>query len=298
MKDLRIEIFSPAKINLFLAVMGERGDGFHELLSLVGQVKFGDTLRMELVKGEEDRIECDVDCVPVGGDNLIMRAIVEVRRRFSFSEGVRVKLEKRIPMGAGLGGGSSNGVAALKGLNSLLGGVLSKKEMKEIAMRLGSDCPIFLEEGVVVVRGRGEEVERVGVEVEEQIRGQRVMIFKPGFSINTGWAYGEMRKRPECYIKEEDGKKMLEEGLGKILQGGGLEGILYNNFEDVIFGEHLELREVRKILYKDFNVRGIMSGSGSACFLILKADSDVEGIKKRIEKVLGKGIFIVETVIG
>lgn len=290
-----LEVFSPAKINLFLTVIGERGDGYHDILSLVGTISFGDILRIELVSGGKDSIECDVQGVPLGEENLILKAIRAIRRKHSFSEGVKVYLDKKIPMGAGLGGGSSNGVVTLKALNELLDGVLSKEEMREMALGLGSDCLIFLEEGLKVVRGRGDKVERAGIELEERIRGRRVVIFKPKFSINTGWAYGEMRKHSESYVNERDSEVALDVGIGRLLKGMELEGILYNNFENVIFRKYPELKRMMKILYEEFNVKGLLSGSGSACFVLLRPENDGEEIKRRIEEELGEGIFVVET---
>lgn len=297
MKHHSLQIFSPAKINLFLAVMGEREDGFHEVLSLVAKVKFGDRLEIALVEGMQDQIECDNEDVPVGRENLIMKAIMEIRQRYEFSAGVKVKLNKRIPMGAGFGGGSSNGVAVLKGLDRLLGGVFDKEEMKKIAMCVGSDCPLFLEEGLVVIRGRGEESEKVVKELGERIRGQRVIIFKPEYSINTGWAYKEMKKNPEHYLIKKDAEVALSTGIERLINGNELASILYNNFEHVIFMAYPDLRQMMTILYQEYQVEALLSGSGSGCFFLLKEDSDVRVIKKRIQEILGKSIFLVETAI-
>lgn len=290
-----IEVFSPAKINLFLAVIGERGDGYHDILSLAGTVKFGDFLKIELVPEGKDIIECRVAGVPLGEENLIMKAIKAVRQKHTFSAGVKVCLDKKIPMGAGLGGGSSNGVVTLKALNELLGGPLSKEEMREIALGLGSDCLIFLDEGLKVVRGRGEDVVRAGIELEEKIKGRGVIIFKPKFSVNTGWAYEEMRKNPGIYVNERDAEVALNVGIGRLLKGMELEGIFYNNFENVIFKKYKELKRMMDVLYEEFNVKGLLSGSGSACFVLLRPGSDGEEIKNRIKEELGEGIFVVET---
>ncbi|PWU07441.1 MAG: 4-(cytidine 5'-diphospho)-2-C-methyl-D-erythritol kinase [Verrucomicrobia bacterium] len=290
-----IEKKSVAKLNLFLAVLGKRSDIYHDILSLVARVRFGDNLRMELVPGGEDKIECDVCGVPLGEENLIMKAIGEVRKRVKFREGVRVILDKKIPMGAGLGGGSSNGVATLVGLNELLGKVLREEELRTIAKSMGSDCLFFLEEGVKVIRGRGDEVERVGIGIEERISGKRIIIFKPQYSIATAWAYGEMAKRPELYIKQRDAEVALDVGLGRLLKGEGLEGLLYNNFEYVIFEKYPELKKLMKELYEEFHVKGLLSGSGSACFVLMNLESDSEGIKRKIKEVLGEEIFMIET---
>lgn len=295
-----IEIFSPAKVNLFLGVIGERGDGYHEIVSLVGKLDFGDVLRIGLGEagsgeGDADLVICEDSRVPVGGDNLIIKAVRGFRRRYAFGNRVRVVLDKRIPMGAGLGGGSSNAVAVLKGLNELLGGVLGEKELREIAWEVGSDCALFLEDGVVFVRGRGEVVEPV-VGVWEKLRGMRLLVFKPGFSVDTGWAYGKLQELGK-YVRREEIAGVVESwrGFGDSVDLREM-GILYNSFEDVVFNEYRELGELVSGLRKD-GVKCLMSGSGSACFCVLEEGvgvGDLGWLKECVREKLGGEIFMVE----
>lgn len=289
-------VFSPAKINLFLGVTGIRKDGYHELLSLIVKLAFGDHLEIELVDGR-DSLECDYPGLPVPEDNIIMKAITAFRRRYAFENGVKIRLDKRIPIEAGLGGGSSNAVAALKGLNKLLGGVLNHADLMEIAADLGSDCPVFLEDGPAIVRGRGEVINAVDPGLKVGLTGKRLLIFKPKFSVNTRWAFAQMALSPRFYIEAEDAEFILNEGVHSYLATGDLGVILYNNFEKVIFEEHGELGQLMMNLKKQLGVWGLLSGSGSACFCILQEDSDLLAIRMMIEDVLGKDVFIIETTI-
>jgi 4-diphosphocytidyl-2-C-methyl-D-erythritol kinase len=135
-------VFSPAKLNLFLAITGRRNDGFHDLVSVVAPLGWGDTLRAEAAG--EFSIACDAPAVPRDETNLILKAATAFRSVTGWRGGARFVLEKRIPIGAGLGGGSSNGVAALRALNKMAGEPLGPAQLAEIAAQLGSDCPLFL----------------------------------------------------------------------------------------------------------------------------------------------------------
>lgn len=291
-----IEEFSPAKINLFLGIVGKRKDGYHELLSLVTRVAFGDHLRIKLV-AEQDSLECDYPGLPLDSDNIIIQAVKAFRRRYAFENGVKIFLDKKIPLEAGLGGGSSNAVAALKGLNQLLGKPLSQEDLMEIAITLGSDCPLFFLDGPAFVRGRGEIVDNVDAVLKKNLIGQKILIFKPKFSINTQWAFLQMTLNTNFYIDPEAAEFFLKEGIDNFLLSGDLSGILYNNFEKVIFEKYKELGEFMKNLKMQFAVEALLSGSGSACFCVVNPNSDVLGIKNMIKDTLGKDIFIVETTI-
>ena len=208
-------VFSPAKINLFLAVTSRRADGYHDLVSVVAPVEFGDTLRIEAGPAGEFGLECDDAAVPAGEENLVLRAAWLFAEKTGWGGGAKFFLEKRVPMGAGLGGGSSNAVAALRGLNSLAGELLGSAELAAMAARVGSDCALFLPGGPVVMRGRGERVEPLSTETAARLRGLRVLIFKPGFSIGTSWAYGQLAADGEKnYLAAAEAEARLAAWLG------------------------------------------------------------------------------------
>lgn len=280
-----------------MAVTEEYDAGFHEILSFVAQLQFGDYLQIELVENAQDEIHSDFPGLPLNEDNIIMKAIRAFRQKHPFDQGVRVRVDKRIPLGAGLGGGSSNAVAMLKGLNTLFNKALSEEELCAISSGLGSDCPLFFEHHPVILRGRGEIIDTVDKKIVKQLYGQRILVFKPDFSVNTVWAYQQLKLNPQYYIKKKKAEGLLKEKLQEFSKAKDIEKILYNNFENIIFKEYPNLKEMMSILHNDFKIKGLLSGSGSACFVILKETSDVSLIRTRLREVFGKGIFIVETKI-
>ncbi|WP_245844360.1 4-(cytidine 5'-diphospho)-2-C-methyl-D-erythritol kinase [Nibricoccus aquaticus] len=292
-----MSVFSPAKINLFLAITGRRADGFHELVSVVAPLEFGDELRVEADASGSFSLTCDVAEVPVDETNLVLRAAKTFREASGWTGGAKFSLTKRVPMGAGLGGGSSNATAALRALNALAGGRLGDGELAEIAAGLGSDCVLFLREEPLVMRGRGERIEALPEEAAGRLSGRRLLVFKPAFGIATAWAYGEMVKAaPGSYLASGDAEARLAAWIGKA--GAPAEELLFNNMEAAAFRKYVALPVLLTWLKDEFGVAAGMSGSGSACYALLRGDSPVEAMVARIREALGGEVFVVETRIG
>lgn len=157
MKSVKFE--SPAKINLMLSVHGQRDDGFHSLTSVVASLVFGDTLIVSLNEAGVDRLNCSDSAVPTGHANLILKAAVAFREELGENIYFDFDLDKRIPMGAGLGGGSSNAAVALCAMNQLRGNCMTKERLRAVATELGSDCPFFIDSIPSKMSGRGEVLE-------------------------------------------------------------------------------------------------------------------------------------------
>ncbi len=266
-----VSLFSPAKINLFLAVTGRRDDGYHELVSVVAPLDFGDELRAEEGRqrtegGGQFTLECDHLELPVDDSNLILRAARAFSAATGWGQRVAFKLTKRIPLGAGLGGGSSNAVAALRALNQLSGGLLGEARLAEVAAALGSDCALFLQNAPVVMRGRGERIEVLPAAAASRLRGQRVLLFKPSFAISTAWAYGRMAAEGADYLPAADAEARLAAWLRDTATAGEL---LFNNMEGVAFEKYIALPVLLEKLRREFGVAARMSGSGSACYALL-----------------------------
>jgi 4-diphosphocytidyl-2C-methyl-D-erythritol kinase len=284
-----ITILAPAKLNLFLAITGRRGDGFHELVSVVAPVTWGDELSVEAAEGVS--LECDDAAVPGDGSNLVLKAAEAFRARTGWTGGAKFVLKKRIPVGAGLGGGSSDAAAALRALNRLAGGVLSAAELSEVAAEVGSDCALFLRGGPVVMRGRGERVEAVAERAAARIRGRRVLVFKPAFGISTAWAYGRMAaEAPRSYLPAELAEARLAAWMGD--EAAGAEDLLFNNMEAVAFAKFPALPVLLERLRDEFRVSPRMSGSGSACFALLREGVSVEAMTARIREAWGVSAFV------
>jgi len=152
---------SPAKINLTLRIVGKRPDGFHEIESLVARVDFCDQVRVASQDNGYYALDCDDPALPRDGSNLVLRAARALSTAAGVNHGADIFLKKRIPSGAGLGGGSSNAATTLELLNELWECGLSKSELSQIAAGLGSDVPLFLHAPLVIVRGRGERIEEL-----------------------------------------------------------------------------------------------------------------------------------------
>lgn len=283
-------------MNLFLAVTDRRADGYHGLVSVVVPVGFGDTLKIEEGNGGEFTLECDDAAVPGGEDNLVQRAARLFAEATGWSGGARFFLEKRIPMGAGLGGGSSNAVAALRGLNSLAGEPLDRAGLAAVAARVGSDCPLFLPGGPVVMRGRGERVTPLEAEAVARLRGRRVLIFKPGLGIGTPWAYAQLAASGEkSYLPAAAAEARLAAWLGDCKAPA--EALLFNSFERPAFLKFPALPVLLDALSGEFGLAARLSGSGSACFALLPADAPVEAVRARIREAWGATAWVVETRI-
>jgi 4-diphosphocytidyl-2-C-methyl-D-erythritol kinase len=293
-----VSLFSPAKINLILAVTGRRADGYHELLSVVAPLDFGDHLEArsrEQGAGSQISLECDHPEVPVDGTNLILKAAAAFSVATGWKAPVHFRLTKRIPPGAGLGGGSSNAVAALRALNQLSGGRLDEAQLTGIAASLGSDCALFLANAPSVMRGRGERVEPLPAGVAARLRGRRVLLFKPAFSISTPWAYQRMMARGDDYLPAAEGERLLADW-----QRGHapVEDLLFNNMEPAVDEKYLALPVLREKLRREHGLTVRMSGSGSACYTVLGdpaqagAEETVTRIKQTIRTCWGAGAFV------
>lgn len=152
-----MQLFSPAKINLFLRILRKRGDGYHDLASFFQAIGLGDTLTFSFAK--EDEVSTSHPELPVDARNIITKALHLFRRKTNIKKCFKITCDKRIPIGAGLGGGSSNGATALYGLNLLSGSPVREKELQEWSLELGSDVPFFFSSGSACCFGRGEQVE-------------------------------------------------------------------------------------------------------------------------------------------
>lgn len=288
-------VFAPAKLNLFLAITGRRPDGFHDLVSVVAPLAWGDTLQVE--PADAWALECNDPEVPVDGSNLVWKAAEAFAAATGWRGRARFVLEKRIPAGAGLGGGSSDAVAAVRALEALSGRSLGTAARLELAARLGSDCPLFLQPGPVVMRGRGERIESLPPEAMRRIQGRRVLVFKPGFGVPTAWAYAQLAaKAPASYLPAREAEARLALWLEQPARP--LEELLFNNMEAAAFGKFVALPTLVEQIARDFRVAVRMSGSGSACFALLREDTPVAPIVAAIRDSWGESACVVETRLG
>ena len=278
-----------------LAVQGPREDGFHALTSLVAPLAFGDRIRIRQSSTGSNRLRCDDPEVPIDENNLILQAAAVFSERTRDSGCFEFELEKHIPMGAGLGGGSSDAAAALLGMNELVGMPLSHDALRELAAELGSDCPFFIEPRIALMRGRGEILEAAPPEIIDLFQGQGILLFKPPFGISTAWAYEALRRAPEQYVPESEAQARMHLSV----EGAQLSDLLYNSFEGIVGAKFLAIRTLLGQL-RDRGIPCGLSGSGSCCFALIESGSGAsktKDLKSIIESAWGESVFFIETAL-
>ncbi|MBE0558825.1 MAG: 4-(cytidine 5'-diphospho)-2-C-methyl-D-erythritol kinase, partial [Proteobacteria bacterium] len=246
---------SYAKINLGLLLLRKRPDGFHDLETVFHRIDFFDEIDFVTTEGHL-RLVTDHDDLPPTSDNLCIKAAELMRRRASAGSGVTMTLRKRIPIGAGLGGGSSNAAAVLLALKDLWSVSISEGEMVELALSLGSDVPYFLREGSAIATGRGDCLEVIPLTLPYWI-----VVIVPPFSVSTTWAYQNVRLRKHGYGLSL--KDLFTKSPGDYRR---LLGQLTNDFEPLVLGSHPAIQEAKQRLMELGGTSAIMSGSGSAVF--------------------------------
>lgn len=282
---------APAKVNLCLAVTGRRRDGYHDLVSVAVPLDFGDALAAEETAAGFT-LACDDPAVPADGGNLVLKAAAAFAAATGWKGGAAFRLTKRIPSGAGLGGGSSDAVAALRALNRLAGGRLPAADMAGVAASLGSDCALFLQNAPVVMRGRGERVAALPAAAAARLHGRRVLLFKPGFAIGTPWAYDRMaREAPRHYLPAGEAEARLAAWLAGRAPA---EELLFNNMEGVAFAKYPALPVLLGKLRAESGLGARMSGSGSACFALLRDDFVTAPAVALIRACWGPAAFVQE----
>ncbi|HKQ35505.1 MAG TPA: 4-(cytidine 5'-diphospho)-2-C-methyl-D-erythritol kinase [Nitrospiraceae bacterium] len=255
-----ITIFAPAKINVILRILDRRPDGFHNLWSVMQTVALDDEVQIRLRADRQGiRLTCDTAQLAADQSNLVYRAATEILTRAQQSIGLDIELRKRIPMGAGLGGGSSDAAATIIGLNQLLQLKWSPGQMADAGQSLGSDVPFFLFAPSAYVAGRGEAVRPVVVE------GARwVVLVNPGFGVNTKWAYQELAAtraavRPLSLVQRELDRQSR-------VSWAQLIAAAENDFEAPVFAAHERLREIKQSLQAHGAEIALLSGSGATVF--------------------------------
>ncbi len=288
------EVFCPAKVNLMLAVTGERPDGYRDLISLVAPLEFGDRLALRRVSKAGVSLKSSGNPVPSGEGNLAVRAATAFLERHPADGGLELELRKSIPLGAGLGGGSSDAAGVLLGLNKLLGFPAGTQELHDLALGIGSDCPLFLHRGPVILRGRGETIEPLTPAEAAGLRRRRLLLFKPFFGVPTAWAYREIA-RAGAYSSSD----AIEARLGAWRRGEEpLESIMTNDFESVVGTKYPAVALVLAALRKEIGLSALLSGSGSAAFALLPEAAPTAEIDSLIRDAYGPHVFLEQTRIG
>lgn len=267
----RLRLISPAKVNLRLDIIRKREDGYHEIRTLFQKISLHDTLLFNLTKERGIRIEADYPDLPTSKRNLVFQAAQFMFKRSGYKGGISIQIKKRIPMSAGLGGGSSNAATTLRALNMMLELGLSQEELMEIGSKIGADVPFFLYEGSSAIgSGIGERLEFA------KIPRLFYLLIYPNFKVSTRWAY-------QNFILT---KREFHFNLHQLpTTPEGISTILSNDLEEVVSSRYPEISIMKGILLSASALGTLMTGSGPTVFGIFASD---ELLKKAERKVREK----------
>lgn len=280
---MSIHLKSPCKVNLLLNILGKRADGFHELETVMQPVNFCDELFFER-GGTEVELSCSEMSLPTDSQNLVHRAATAFLAAANLGDGVKIHLEKKIPLAAGLGGGSGNAATTLLGLNQLFGLPLSAARLGGLAADLGSDINFFLQDKPALATGRGERVE--SLEYFPALRGKAFFLVHPGFGISTPWAYQNLARFPQALNGQEGRARVLIESL----KSGDLPAAatgFYNSLEAPAFDKFPVLALYQEFMRQHGALAALMSGSGSTTFAISENVAAAEILAEKFKSRFG-----------
>jgi 4-diphosphocytidyl-2-C-methyl-D-erythritol kinase len=290
--DTSLTVHAPAKINLILRILNRRSDGYHNLWSIMHTVALRDDVRIRVTPRLPGiRLTCNTEELSSGQSNLVSKAAAAVLDHAQLSVGLDLDLHKRIPMGAGLGGGSSDAAATILGLNHLLKLGWSTAKMAEVGQALGSDVAFFLFAPSAVVSGRGETVRPVTIE------GSRwVVLVKPGFGVETKWAYQELAA-VRTAVRPLSQEHAAMDGRNRVTWDE-LAAAVENDFEAPGFAKYPLLQQIRRTLLGLGARIALLSGSGATVFGLFDEESAACRAGARLEASQELHVFVVPTCSG
>jgi 4-diphosphocytidyl-2-C-methyl-D-erythritol kinase len=282
------QLLAPAKINLHLEILGLRFDNFHELAMVMQSIELADLVEVKAVATNQIILHCDVAAVPQDQTNLAYRAAAIMQERFNRSAGVEITLHKRIPMAAGLAGGSGNAAATLVGINLLWNLGLSNAELQEIGAALGSDVPFCISGGTAIATGRGEEIQSIS----PLTQGAVVLGKYRSLSVSTPWAYHTYRQQfSDSYAVGENlltrSQAIQQKPLLAAIQQQDITQIgklLTNDLEKVVLPAYPLVADLREAFLATDHQGVMMSGSGPTVFALAKDLAGAESIAQAVRQ--------------
>ena len=279
---------SPCKVNLILNILGKRADGFHELETVMHPVNVCDQISFT-PSGSGVQLTCSHPELPVDGRNLVFRAATNFLAEAKISDGVRLHLDKKIPMAAGLGGGSGNAATTLLGLNELFGKPLNAAQLQVQAAALGSDVPFFLQTKPALAVGRGEQVQ--SLEPFASLRGTAILLIHPGFGISTPWAYKELARFSSALNGERGRAQRLATSLReKDLTSAAKD--FYNSLEAPALEKFPVLALYQEFFRAHDAVVSLMSGSGSTTFAVFPSEGKAQSAIDPFQAKFGSAAWL------
>lgn len=289
--DTLLNLSANAKINLTLDILGTREDGYHEVAMIMQEISLHDTLSMGKINQGISltiAIEGQQGTLPADESNLCWKAAALVQKEYNLQEGVEIHLTKRIPMAAGLAGGSADAAAVLKGMNHLFRLGMTEARLCELGARLGSDIPFCIMGGTMLATGRGEVLTRL-----PSIPRLSVVLAKPPVGVSTAWAY-------KTYDAGYDGPHPDNEAMLEAIHGGDAHkaaGLLCNVLEGVTETEHPVIADYKRLMMEHGAMASMMSGSGPTVFGLVREKQQAWHLADTLKKYDGEaGVFVAETL--
>ncbi|NJR65072.1 MAG: 4-(cytidine 5'-diphospho)-2-C-methyl-D-erythritol kinase [Leptolyngbyaceae cyanobacterium CRU_2_3] len=288
-------LIAPAKINLYLEIIGDRPDGYHELAMILQSVTLADRVDLRANGTDYIRVQCDDPQVPTDEGNLAYRAAAlmaqqfpEVYRKLG---GVDITLEKQIPMGAGLAGGSSDAAAVLVGIDLMWDLGLTQSEIQALAGQLGSDIPFCVAGGTAIATGRGDQLAPL-----PSFDHLYVVLAKyRSIAVSTPWAYKTYRQQfSGSYISDYEGQSRQQQRVhsGAIVKAIGQQDgkrigqLLHNDLEKVVLPAYPQVANLRQTLEQMKTLGVMMSGSGSTVFALVETQAQAEQVHQQLRALL------------
>ncbi len=273
-----LHLESPAKVNLRLEILNKRKDGYHELRTVFQKISLHDTLHFSLKKEKGISIAIDHPNLPVGKTNLVYQAAQSMLKASDYQGGVHIEIKKQIPLGAGLGGGSSNAATTLKALNQLLKRSLSKRKLMEMGLEIGADVPFFIWEGAAIGSGIGEKLKKV------TLPDLQYVLIYPNFEVSTRWAY-------QNFVLTN---QRIHFNLHKFLKTPeGISSILFNHLEEVVSRKYPQIEVMKNSLLSRGALGALMTGSGPTVFGLFQDDKSAMGAYEKIKKMVARRGWVV-----
>jgi len=271
LKELTFQ--AAAKINLYLDILGRRSDGHHEIESIVQSVRLYDKIILRL-KGREIKIRCTHPEVPLDEQNTCYRAAEILLTVLGMRQGLEIEIQKNIPIGSGLGGGSADAAATLIGMRKLFQIDIPFSDLSKLALQSGSDVPFCLLGGTALVRGRGEKIIPLPL-----LKNGWFILVDPGISISTSWVYSRLQGK---LTKKRLNIKLIKELIKKEGMRGVSKFPLYNKLEEVVIERFPTLRDIKAKLIEAGATGALMTGSGSTIFAVAEDEERVKSILGRL----------------
>jgi 4-diphosphocytidyl-2-C-methyl-D-erythritol kinase len=288
-------LIAPAKINLYLEIIGDRPDGYHELVMLLQSIDLADRLKMRPNGTQAIRLHCNHPQVPLDESNLAYRAAQLMKKQFpqAFANwgGVDITIEKHIPVAAGLAGGSTDAAAVLVGLDLIWELGLTQPELQTLAAQLGSDVPFCIAGGTAIATGRGEQLDAI----DDLTNLWVVMAKYHSLSVSTAWAYQTYKQRfGDSYLGD---RTSIQARVSKVhsgpfvnaishKDGASIGKLLHNDLEKVVLPEFPQVAQLRETLQQAGGLGTMMSGSGPTVFTLCESEAQAQAVKAKARERL------------